>query len=37
MPDCELLDTCSFFNDRVQNTFEMVEIYKEQLANKVKQ
>lgn len=28
--DCELLATCPFFNDRIQNTFEMAEIYKEQ-------
>lgn len=30
MPDCELLSTCPFFNDRTQNTFETAEIYKEQ-------
>jgi len=30
MPDCELLPTCPYFSDRMQNTPEMTEIYKEQ-------
>ena len=30
MPDCELLSTCPFFNDRMQDMSEMTETYKEQ-------
>jgi len=30
MPDCELLPTCPFFNDRMQDMSEMTETYKEQ-------
>ena len=30
MPNCELLSTCPFFNDRMQNMSEMMEMYKEQ-------
>lgn len=30
MPDCELLGTCPFFNDKAGNTFEMADIHKEQ-------
>jgi len=30
MPDCELLATCPFFNDRMQDMSEMAETYREQ-------
>ena len=30
MPDCELLLSCPFFNDRTHDTSEMTEIDKEQ-------
>ena len=30
MPDCELLSTCPFFNDRLHDMSEMPEMYKEQ-------
>ena len=29
MPDCELLSTCPFFNDKMQDMSEMTEILKE--------
>lgn len=29
MPDCELLSTCPFFNDKTQDMSEMAEMLKE--------
>ena len=34
MPDCELLSTCPFFNDRMQDMFETPETYKERYCKK---
>ncbi len=30
IPDCELLATCPFFNDAIQDTYQMAEMHKEQ-------